>query len=267
MSRRSKASVKKKKKTQAKKNTNIKQTGNAFGGVGITKGRNGKGQRQAAESNVIRNGKKSGLPSSSKMKKWRKTSDQKNNVGWSNEVNFSEQSISRNKDNIHANDFVEEQATLQERLFHENIKKMSHSAKRVNATLFQNLKPAIFNLGPQSTEDMVDDTAKKVANGLSIDHEQSQMQQRQQDWKNNLSNALASQQSARWNFDLAANTPTVSSPLSKTAASNPFAALQDDTCDDISSTSNNLFQPLPPSFQLANHLTKHSEESDVDDDL
>eukprot|EP00978_Attheya_sp_CCMP212_P045137 scaffold334816_cov59-Attheya_sp.AAC.2 len=123
-------------------------------------------------------------------------------------------------------------------------KKASSNGKKED-TLFA-AASATFHLEPQSMEELVDDTARRVVHTSFFHRPQIPAEQASTPpVKNSLLQVMASAQQHDWQTQPQKASPTMSS-------TNAFSALQDDSDDEAVTPPQQLFQLAAPSFILPN---------------
>jgi len=294
MGKRNKA-AKKQKKAQAKSATkfNAKKKNEAsIYGIAVSKGKHGKGQRQATNASSIFPSKGRGAtnnpPQEGKKKSFLQSKKIQKMQSWKKPTK------NRNLEKLQEDqDFANELASLRDRHYHEelktkNIRQRQQRRNTTNANV--QLTPATLQIKPKTTEDLINDTADIVADKLGMDenHRQAVMQQQQQQlqqtWGSNQLQILAAQKRLEWSAQGNRSNQGISDwgmedeedenhNDTKVDTSNPFSALVngDDESDNENDTKKNdpppvMFQFAPVSFQLpSSSNVANSGNNDFDD--
>ena len=281
MGKRNKAS-KKQKKAQAKSASKLnskKLNGSSGFGIIVSKGKHGKGQRQAGQKNNMLPSSLSGITTKSNNNTimTRKSGVEKeklkqigkkfkmNRKGWNKPMASK---ITTNIEGLQENeDFAKELASLHERQYHQELRKRNQRKRTNNKqslhTKSVNLTPAILQIKPKTTEDLINDTADRVAVKLGMGDpfqtthpfQHSSQSQPVTQWSSNQLQILAAQKRLQWESEDNSN-PQEKSDWdvdvndNEAGNMNPFAALGNGDDDSVNET-NKPEEPPPMLFHFA----------------
>lgn len=305
----------KKAKTTSKHNAKQKKESSMFG-IAVSKGKHGKGQRLAFENNFSSqtttpssnkvtndkdnaNGANTGNNNNSdpgnkatsskmKMKSWNKPSMKtlKKNI-------LMEQQLKQQlkKDGMKENlDYAKELASLQERQYHEEMRKKAQRQRQKqgnvnpnninnnqnNTGTSMNFTPGTLShhFQPKSTETLIQETTQEVATNLGVTEQQQQHMQ----WGSNQLQLLAAQKRQQWEQQGTSSQNFIMNHAKEEEndwevekTKNPFAALGDDDSDDDNKNSSKqgsdpppmMFSFAPASFQIQS--SSNGGDHDFDD--